>query len=119
VVKQVAQIKNQGKSQQAQKSTDEANPQQQANVSSQFVESVGSIPSQLYQRLGLAMPRWLFWLLTIVVGITLSGLLVSTLALWTPLWSDIDRTDEELGMGGPDAEKNAITRGDLEQYFSI
>jgi LCP family protein required for cell wall assembly len=108
VVKQVAQIKNQGKSQQAQKSTDEANPQQQVNVSSQFVQSVGSIPSQLYQRLGLAMPRWLFWLLTIVVGITLSGLLVSTLALWTPLWSDIDRTDEELGMGGPDAEKTPL-----------
>jgi LCP family protein required for cell wall assembly len=108
VVKQVAQIKNQGKSQQAQKSTDEVNPQQQVNVSSQFVESVGSIPSQLYQRLGLAMPRWLFWLLTIVVGITLSGLLVSTLALWTPLWSDIDRTDEELGMGGPDAEKTPL-----------
>lgn len=108
MVKQVAQIKNQGKSQQAQKSTDEANPQQPANVSSQFVESVGSIPSQLYQRLGLAMPRWLFWLLTIVVGITLSGLLVSTLALWTPLWSDIDRTDEELGMGGPDAEKTPL-----------
>lgn len=108
MVKQVAQIKNQGKSQQAQKSTDEANPQQPANVSSQFVESVGSIPSQLYQRLGLAMPRWLFWLLTIVVGITLSGLLVSTLALWTPLWSDIDRTDEELGMGGPGAEKTPL-----------
>lgn len=54
------------------------------------------------------MPRWLFWFLTIVVGLTLSGLLVSTLALWTPLWSDIDRTDEELGMGGPDVEKTPL-----------
>ncbi|NWF60449.1 MAG: LCP family protein [Fischerella sp.] len=108
MVKQVAQIKNQGKSQRVQQSTEEGAAQQQANVSSNLVESVGSIPSQLYYRLGLAMPRWLFWLLTIVVGFTLSGLLVSTLALWTPLWSDIDRTDEELGMGGAEAEKTPL-----------
>ncbi|MDM9381397.1 LCP family protein [Chlorogloeopsis sp. ULAP01] len=105
MVKQAERLKNKIKFQRVQQPPVQANAQQQVEVSSQLVESVGSIPSQLYQRLGLAMPRWLFWLLTIVVGITLSGLLVSTLALWTPLWSDIDRTDEELGMDNPDAEK--------------
>ncbi len=107
-MKQVARIQqqNQGKSEQVQHPSNQENAQQQeAYVASNFKESVGSIPSQLYHRLGLAMPRWLFWVLTIVVGFTLSGLLVSTLALWTPLWSDIDRTEEELGMEGADAEK--------------
>ncbi|BAZ42524.1 cell envelope-related transcriptional attenuator [Calothrix sp. NIES-4101] len=68
----------------------------------------GSIPSQLYQRLGLSMPRWLFWILTISVGFTLSGLLVSALALWTPLWSTVDRSDEELQWSGKEAEKTQL-----------
>ena len=63
-----------------------------------------SIHSQLYLRLGFAMPRWLFWILTVVMGVTLSGLLVSSLALWTPLWSGIDKTEEELGWSGFDAD---------------
>lgn len=69
------------------------------------VESVGAIPNQLYERLGLTMPRWLLWILTIVIGIILSGLLVSTLALWTPLWSNLDQTDEDLGIAGKDEQK--------------
>ena len=64
----------------------------------------GSIPSQLYYRLGLSMPRWLFWILTVVMGITLSGLLVSSLALWTPLWSGIEESDSELGWSPIDAD---------------
>ncbi|NJM71962.1 MAG: LCP family protein [Scytonema sp. RU_4_4] len=98
VVKQVADQKHQGTSSQLQQSPNGVVVTKQKNIS-RFV-SAGSVPSQLYHRLGLAMPRWLFWILTVVVGITLSGLLVSSLALWTPLWSDIDQTDEELGLAG-------------------
>lgn len=100
VVKQVAGQDNQGTSEEIQQLPNEVTAIKQEKISRDFVESTGSIPSQLYHRLGLAMPRWLFWILTIVVGITLSGLLVSSLALWTPLWSDMDRTDEELGLDG-------------------
>ena len=85
--------------------------QAQAPVNGQLVKvepktskKTSSIPSQLYLRLGLAMPRWLFWILTVVMGITLSGLLVSSLALWTPLWSGIDKTEEELGWSALDAD---------------
>lgn len=99
VVKQVADQENQGTSEQIQL-PNELTATKQEKISRNFVDSTGSIPSQLYHRLGLAMPRWLFWILTVVVGITLSGLLVSTLALWTPLWSGIDQTDEEIGLGG-------------------
>jgi polyisoprenyl-teichoic acid--peptidoglycan teichoic acid transferase len=67
--------------------------------------TAASIPSQLYQRLGLSMPRWLFWILTVAVGMTLSGLMVSALALWTPLWSSVENTDDELQLSGKDTEK--------------
>lgn len=83
-------------------------PQQEvetANSSRNLVDSVGAIPNELYDRLGLTMPRWLLWVLTSVLGIIMSGLLVSTLALWTPLWSNLDRTDEELGFGSQDEQK--------------
>jgi LCP family protein required for cell wall assembly len=75
------------------------------NISRTVVESVGAIPNELYDRLGLTMPRWLLWSLTVVVGIVFSGLLISTLALWTPLWSSLDRTEEELGFSGKDEQK--------------
>lgn len=83
---------------------DEVRLKETPNNNRSVVESVSSIPNELYDRLGLTMPRWLLWILTVVLGIVLSGLLVSTLALWTPLWSDLDRTDEEL-LGGKDAQK--------------
>jgi LCP family protein required for cell wall assembly len=67
-------------------------------------KKTGSIPTQLYYRLGLKMPRWLFWILTVVMGITLSGLLVSSLALWTPLWSGTEKSDSELGWSPIDAD---------------
>lgn len=67
--------------------------------------SVGEIPNQLYERLGLTMPRWLLWILTVVLGVVLSGLLVSTLALWTPLWSNLDQTDEDAGVATKDQQK--------------
>lgn len=88
-----------------------------SDVASKVRTSTSSIPSQLYYRLGLTLPRWLFWILTIVVGTTLSGLLVSTLALWTPLWSDIDRTDEELDISAKDAQKTPLP-GDLWSNIS-
>jgi polyisoprenyl-teichoic acid--peptidoglycan teichoic acid transferase len=79
---------------------------EQTEVSPKLGESVISIPGQLYDRLGLTMPRWLFWVLTIVVGTMMSGLLVSGLALWTPLWSDMDSTgDDELGLSLKDEQK--------------
>ncbi len=80
-------------------------PQESVSTARSVVESVGAIPNELYERLGLTMPRWLLWILTVVVGIVLSGLLVSTLALWTPLWSNLDRTDEELGFAGKNEQK--------------
>lgn len=91
----------------------EATPKHQAG------ESTASIPTQLYRRLGLAMPRWLFWILTVSIGATLSGLLISTLALWTPLWSTAERTDEELAWSGKAAEKAALPEdfwSNISQY---
>ena len=83
----------------------------QAPVGGQLVKvepknskKTSSIPSQLYYRLGLAMPRWLFWILTVVMGITLSGLLVSSLALWTPLWSGIEKSEGEMGWSALDSD---------------
>jgi LCP family protein required for cell wall assembly len=74
------------------------NSKQPTNNSLNVVESVGAIPNELYERLGLTMPRWLLWILTFVVGIILSGLLVSALALWTPLWSNLDQAkDDDFG----------------------
>jgi polyisoprenyl-teichoic acid--peptidoglycan teichoic acid transferase len=81
--------------------------------------TTASIPTQLYRRLGLAMPRWLFWILTVSIGATLSGLLISTLALWTPLWSTTERTDEELAWSGKTAEKAALPEdlwSNISQY---
>ncbi|MFM6310633.1 MAG: LCP family protein [Dolichospermum sp.] len=74
--------------------------------SRQVVESVGALPNELYERLGLSIPRWLLWVLTTVLGITISGLLVSSLALWTPLWSNLDQTqDDEFGSHKQDQVK--------------
>ncbi len=92
--------------------------QNRANISRKPV-SATSIPSQLYHRLGLTMPRWLFWILTVFVGFTLSGLLVSSLALWTPLWSTIDRTEDELGIGDKDTDKTPLPEdvwSNISQY---
>ncbi|WP_138499637.1 LCP family protein [Nostoc sp. PA-18-2419] len=89
-----------------------------ANTSRSVVESVGAITNQLSERLGLTMPRWLLWMMTVVIGIILSGLLVSTLALWTPLWSNnLDRTDEDLGTAGKD-EQNIPLPGELWSKLS-
>lgn len=64
------------------------------------------MPNEIYERLGLTMPKWLLWILTFVLGIILSGLLVSTLALWTPLWSNLDQSSEdEFGFAGQDQAK--------------
>ncbi|MGB3636002.1 MAG: LCP family protein [Rivularia sp. (in: cyanobacteria)] len=82
-------------------------------------QKTGSLPSQLYYRLGLSMPRWLFWILTVVMGITLSGLLVSSLALWTPLWSGIEKSDSELGWSPIDADDAPLPGtlwSDISQY---
>lgn len=99
--------------------TSELETTQQPVAHRRVVESVGAIPNELYERLGLNMPRWLLWILTVVVGIVLSGLLVSTLALWTPLWSNLDRTDEELGFAGKDEQKMPLPGelwGKISQY---
>ncbi|MBR8837085.1 MAG: LCP family protein [Stigonema ocellatum SAG 48.90 = DSM 106950] len=117
MVKQVERQENQGTSQNVQQSQSEVIVEQQADNSGNFIESSGSIPSQLYYRLGLTMPQWLFWILTLFVGITLSGLLVSSLALWTPLWSDIDRSEEDLGISGKDVQKSPLP-GDLWSSIS-
>jgi LCP family protein required for cell wall assembly len=81
------------------------------NSSRNVVESVGTIPNELYDRLGLTVPRWLLWVLTIVLGIVLSGLLASSLALWTPLWSNLDQAkDDEFS---PNKQDQIKVPGDL------
>jgi len=96
----------------------EVTPDQPANSSRGVVESVGALPNQLYDRLGLTMPRWLLWILTVVLGIILSGLLVSTLALWTPLWSNLDRTDEDSGTAAGKDEQKMPLPGELWSKIS-
>nr|WP_199326079.1 LCP family protein [Nostoc parmelioides] len=103
---QIQLVENQGISQPVSAQEIEVETEQDsATVSRNVVESVGAIPNELYERLGLTMPRWLLWILTVVLGVILSGLLVSTLALWTPLWSNLDRTEEELGVSGQNEQK--------------
>ncbi|MEM6752990.1 MAG: LCP family protein [Cyanobacteria bacterium P01_C01_bin.38] len=98
MVKQVESWENQNIYEQEQDKISQASVNGElANLEPKSSKKTGSIPSQLYYRLGLSMPRWLFWILTVVMGITLSGLLVSSLALWTPLWSGIEKDDSELG----------------------
>ncbi len=89
--------------------------QNQAPVNGQLVtvepktsKRTSSIPSQLYLRLGLSIPKWLFWILTVVMGVTLSGLLVSSLALWTPLWSGVDKSEDELGWSAIDGDDGPL-----------
>ncbi|OUL32888.1 LCP family protein [Nostoc sp. 106C] len=102
---QLQHSENQVTPQQAPAPEPEVTPKEPAHVSRGVVESVGEIPNQLYERLGLTMPRWLLWILTVVLGVVLSGLLVSTLALWTPLWSNLDQTDEDAGVATKDQQK--------------
>ncbi|MDJ0737758.1 MAG: LCP family protein [Nostocaceae cyanobacterium] len=117
MVKQVQRSQNHFQRQTKQGPPQRVKLKQKAPVSREFADSTSSVPSQLYYKLGLGIPKWLFWILSIVVGVTLSGLLVSSLALWTPLWSDIDQTDEELGWGGKDAN-NMRLPGELWSKLS-
>jgi LCP family protein required for cell wall assembly len=95
----------------------ELQTQQPANNPRNVVESVGAIPNELYDRLGLAMPRWLLWILTFVIGIILSGLLVSTLALWTPLWSNLDQAKDD-DFGSTTSKDQVKVPGDLWNKLS-
>ncbi len=117
MVKQVERQENQEISQKIQRLQVGVTTPNQVNEERNFIESVSSIPSQLYDRLGLTMPRWLFWILTIFVGTTLSGLFISSLALWTPLWSNIDRSEEDLGISGKDLQRTPMP-GDLWSSIS-
>ncbi|TAE60123.1 MAG: LytR family transcriptional regulator [Nostocales cyanobacterium] len=78
-----------------QRTGSEVTSKQSVNNPRDVVKSVGNVPNELYDRLGLSMPRWLLWILTVMVGIVLSGLMVSTLALWTPLWSNLDQVQDD------------------------
>lgn len=73
----------------------EVKQQQSVNNPRHVAKSVGNVPNELSDRLGLTMPQWLLWMLTFMVGIILSGLMVSTVALWTPLWSNLDQVKED------------------------
>lgn len=90
---------------------------QSINNPRQVVESVGAIPNELYDRLGLTMPRWLLWILTFVIGIILSGLLVSTLALWTPLWSNLEQAKDD-DFGSTTSKDQVKVPGDLWNKLS-
>lgn len=94
-------------------------PHEPGTISPSVVESVSVIPRDIYQRLGLTLPRWVLWTLSTVMGIIFSSLLVSGLALWTPLWSNLDRTDEELQFSGQDDQKMPLPGelwGKISQY---
>lgn len=115
MVKQVQRSENQVHSQQEQLVNPVEIPQPETTAASEVVsapklaESVVSIPGQLYDRMGLTMPKWLFWLLTVAVGMTLSGLLVSGLALWTPLWSGADSSnDDEFNLAIKEEQKATL-----------
>ncbi|AFZ26048.1 transcriptional attenuator, LytR family [Cylindrospermum stagnale PCC 7417] len=95
----------------------EVKPKQPAFTNRNVVGSVSAIPNELYERLGLTMPRWLLWILTVVLGVILSGLMASTLALWTPLWSNLDQTDEDSGTASKDLAKT-ILPGDARSILS-
>lgn len=95
----------------------EVQAEQSPNNPRNVVESVGAIPNELYDRLGLAMPRWLLWILTFVIGIILSGLLVSTLALWTPLWSNLDQAKDD-DFGSTTSKDQVKVPGDLWNKLS-
>jgi LCP family protein required for cell wall assembly len=102
----VQNLENQVAPQQVPAPTSPVKPKQSVNSSRNVVESVGAIPNEIYDRLGLTVPRWLLWLLTVVLGIILSGLLASSLALWTPLWSNLDQAkDDEFGSNKQDQIK--------------
>ncbi|EFA70539.1 transcriptional regulator [Cylindrospermopsis raciborskii S07] len=58
-------------------------------------ELMGSMPYQISDKLGLSMPRWLLWVLTFSISITLSGLFMSAVALWTPLWSNLEKAEDD------------------------
>ncbi|MDD1417819.1 LCP family protein [Dolichospermum sp. ST_sed1] len=102
----VQKLENQVEPQQVPAPTSPVKPKQSVNSSHNVVESVGAIPNEIYDRLGLTVPRWLLWVLTVVLGIILSGLLASSLALWTPLWSNLDQAkDDEFGSNKQDQIK--------------
>jgi polyisoprenyl-teichoic acid--peptidoglycan teichoic acid transferase len=102
----VQKLENQVEPQQVSAPTSPVKPKQSVNSSRNVVESVGAIPNEIYDRLGLTVPRWLLWVLTVVLGIILSGLLASSLALWTPLWSNLDQAkDDEFGSNKQDQIK--------------
>ncbi|MBD2625764.1 LCP family protein [Trichormus variabilis] len=92
---QFPRTENQVIPQQVPESEAEAIPKPPINDSQNVIDSVGALPNQIYERLGLTMPHWLLWILTFVLGIILSGLLVSSLALWTPLWSNLDQVKDD------------------------
>lgn len=95
----------------------EVKHKQPVNNPHHVVKSVSNVPNELYERLGLTMPQWLLWILTFMVGIILSGLLVSTLALWTPLWSNLDQTKED-DFGSTTTKDQVKIPGDLWNKLS-
>lgn len=68
---------------------------ERVNSQRTVAESMGELPYQLSEKLGLIMPGWLLWALTFAISITLSGLLMSAVALWTPLWSNLDQAEDD------------------------
>ncbi|TAF02945.1 MAG: LytR family transcriptional regulator [Nostocales cyanobacterium] len=114
---QFQRIENQVRPNSVTGSEEEFKPKQPANNPLNVVDSVGAIPNELYDRLGLTMPRWLLWILTFVVGIILSGLLVSALALWTPLWSNLDQAKDD-DFGSTTTKDQVKVPGDLWNKLS-
>ena len=105
----VQKLENQTIIQQVPVSTTLVKPPESVYSAGSLADSVGALPKELYERLGLSIPRWLLWVLTVVLGVTVSGLLASSLALWTPLWSNLDQTkDDEFGASFGDGDEESF-----------
>ena len=61
---------NQVISQQESGSTSAVKAKTSVNSSPNVVESVGAIPNEIYDRLGLSVPRWLLWVRDNFIWIT-------------------------------------------------
>lgn len=79
-----------------------------ADGSSRSQSLVKHMTNEKVEKFGLTMPRWLFSVLTVVLGITASGLFVSTLALMTPFWSSKDFLNPEMAAAGKDPETTPL-----------
>jgi LCP family protein required for cell wall assembly len=86
-------------------------PQGKVNTAHKPKQPVGTISRKKQQKAQTAIvvsgSGWLSKSLTMFVGVTLAGISVAGLALWTPLWSKTDAPEDELDLAA-DTEKHTV-----------